>query len=180
MSPPRRTGLPGSPSRTAPGSTCWTTSTAGPPPTSQQRNSTANRTQRPPSHRRQWRGTRIGYIGFSLFTPALATPILDALNMMRDAPGLIIDVRGNYGGSSHGRRQPDRLLGPTNPNPSGPATGDGSGDTHATPSTDPYRRPRGGAGRHRQRPPRGRGLPPLDGDYLLSGRAEGVLGCGAG
>lgn len=80
----------------------------------------------------------IDYIGFDLFTPALATPILDALDAARDAPGLIIDVRGNHGGDSNiGKQLIDALV-------DRPALlwtwhgRDGSVAISADPSTDPY------------------------------------------
>jgi carboxyl-terminal processing protease len=41
----------------------------------------------------------IGYIHFTVFLPALKTKLLAALESMRDAPGVIIDLRGNGGGS---------------------------------------------------------------------------------
>lgn len=47
----------------------------------------------------------IGYIRYDPFTHSLATPIVDAIDAMRDAPGVILDVRGNHGGSSDVGRQ---------------------------------------------------------------------------
>jgi carboxyl-terminal processing protease len=41
---------------------------------------------------------RIGYIRFTVFTAQLSEKICDAIKSMRDAPGLIIDLRGNPGG----------------------------------------------------------------------------------
>jgi carboxyl-terminal processing protease len=41
----------------------------------------------------------IGYIHFTGFLPALKKKLLAALESMRDAPGIIIDLRGNGGGS---------------------------------------------------------------------------------
>jgi carboxyl-terminal processing protease len=40
----------------------------------------------------------IGYLRFSTFTPQVADKICAALKTMRDAPGLIVDLRGNPGG----------------------------------------------------------------------------------
>jgi carboxyl-terminal processing protease len=40
----------------------------------------------------------IGYLRFTVFTPQLAEKICAAVKSMRDAPGLIIDLRGNPGG----------------------------------------------------------------------------------
>lgn len=39
----------------------------------------------------------IGYIRFDPFASGLVSPMLEAIETMRDAPGLIIDVRGNHG-----------------------------------------------------------------------------------
>lgn len=47
----------------------------------------------------------IGYIAFDPFAPGLEPPITDAIDAMRDAPGLIIDVRGNHGGNSDVAKQ---------------------------------------------------------------------------
>lgn len=41
---------------------------------------------------------KIGYIRFTVFTPQLAERICAAIKTMRDAPGLVIDLRGNPGG----------------------------------------------------------------------------------
>jgi carboxyl-terminal processing protease len=41
---------------------------------------------------------KIGYIRFTVFTPQLAEKICVALKSMRDAPGIVIDLRGNPGG----------------------------------------------------------------------------------
>jgi carboxyl-terminal processing protease len=41
---------------------------------------------------------KIGYIRFTVFTAQLSEKICDAIKSMRDAPGLIIDLRGNPGG----------------------------------------------------------------------------------
>jgi carboxyl-terminal processing protease len=41
---------------------------------------------------------KIGYIRFTVFTPQLAEKICGAIKSMRDAPGLVIDLRGNPGG----------------------------------------------------------------------------------
>jgi carboxyl-terminal processing protease len=41
---------------------------------------------------------RIGYIRFTVFTPQLAERICAAIRSMRDARGLVIDLRGNPGG----------------------------------------------------------------------------------
>lgn len=41
---------------------------------------------------------KIGYIRFTIFTPQLAEKICGAIKSMRDAPGLVIDLRGNPGG----------------------------------------------------------------------------------
>lgn len=41
----------------------------------------------------------IGYIGFNTFDPALMAEMTEAVQAMRDAPGIIIDLRGNPGGS---------------------------------------------------------------------------------
>lgn len=41
---------------------------------------------------------KIGYIRFTVFTPQLSEKICEAVKTMRDAPGLIIDLRGNPGG----------------------------------------------------------------------------------
>ncbi len=83
----------------------------------------------------------IGYIRFDPFAPALATPILEAIDTMRDAPGLIFDVRGNHGGSSGvGKQLIDRLVGE-------PALiwtwrdRAGSEGTYADPSAEPYSGP---------------------------------------
>jgi C-terminal processing protease CtpA/Prc len=83
----------------------------------------------------------IGYIRFDPFAPALTTPILDSIEAMRDAPGLIIDVRGNHGGDSDvGKQLIDRLV-------DEPAliwtwnARDGSENTFAQPSADPYEGP---------------------------------------
>lgn len=80
----------------------------------------------------------IGYIRFDPFVPGLAAPILDAIDTMRDAPGLIFDVRGNHGGASDvGKQLIDSLV-------DEPAliwtwrNRDGSGNTYAEPSEDPY------------------------------------------
>ena len=80
----------------------------------------------------------IGYIRFDPFAPALAAPILDAVDAMRDAPGLIIDVRGNHGGASDvGKQLIDSLV-------DEPAliwtfkNRAGSEDIYAEPSADPY------------------------------------------
>jgi C-terminal peptidase prc len=40
----------------------------------------------------------IGYIRFTVFTPQLAEKICAAIKSMHDAPGLVIDLRGNPGG----------------------------------------------------------------------------------
>jgi C-terminal peptidase prc len=40
----------------------------------------------------------IGYVRFDAFAPGLLAPLLDAIDTMQDAPGLIIDLRGNRGG----------------------------------------------------------------------------------
>ena len=40
----------------------------------------------------------IGYLRFSTFTPQVAEKICGALKSMRDAPGIVIDLRGNPGG----------------------------------------------------------------------------------
>jgi carboxyl-terminal processing protease len=40
----------------------------------------------------------IGYLRFSTFTPQVAEKICVALKSMRDAPGIVIDLRGNPGG----------------------------------------------------------------------------------
>jgi len=40
----------------------------------------------------------IGYMHFNWFHPALARKLSDAIDSMDDAPGLIIDLRGNPGG----------------------------------------------------------------------------------
>lgn len=40
----------------------------------------------------------IGYIAFNVFLPDLLEPISDAIEQMTDAPGLVIDLRGNHGG----------------------------------------------------------------------------------
>jgi carboxyl-terminal processing protease len=40
----------------------------------------------------------IGYLRFTVFTPQLAEKICAALKSMHDAPGLVIDLRGNPGG----------------------------------------------------------------------------------
>lgn len=40
----------------------------------------------------------IGYISFTQFIPALDKEIREAFDSMRDAPGLVIDLRGNGGG----------------------------------------------------------------------------------
>ncbi|MEN6370402.1 MAG: S41 family peptidase [Armatimonadota bacterium] len=40
----------------------------------------------------------IGYISFSMFTPDLTVPIKNAIRSFHDAPGIIIDLRGNPGG----------------------------------------------------------------------------------
>ncbi len=54
----------------------------------------------------------IGYIRFDPFAPALAAPLLEAIDTMRDALGLIFDVRGNHGGSSAvGKQLIDSLVG---------------------------------------------------------------------
>jgi carboxyl-terminal processing protease len=42
----------------------------------------------------------IGYIRFNCFHQALAQEILGAIQLMHDAPGLVIDIRGNPGGDS--------------------------------------------------------------------------------
>ncbi len=83
----------------------------------------------------------IAYIRFGPFVPALATPILEAIDAMRDAPGLILDVRGNHGGNSDvGRQLIDGLV-------DEPLliwtwkTRDGSGNTYAEPSEHPYEGP---------------------------------------
>ena len=39
-----------------------------------------------------------GYIAFNAFMPALLEPVTDAVGQMADAPGIIIDLRGNHGG----------------------------------------------------------------------------------
>jgi carboxyl-terminal processing protease len=41
---------------------------------------------------------KIGYVRFTVFTPQLAEKICGALKSMRDAPGIVIDLRGNPGG----------------------------------------------------------------------------------
>jgi C-terminal processing protease CtpA/Prc len=41
---------------------------------------------------------RIGYIRFSGFLQAALTPVLQAIDEFHDAPGLILDIRGNPGG----------------------------------------------------------------------------------
>ena len=41
----------------------------------------------------------IGYLRFSTFTPQVAEKICGALKSMRDAPGIVIDLRGNPGGA---------------------------------------------------------------------------------
>jgi carboxyl-terminal processing protease len=41
---------------------------------------------------------RIGYIRFNAFVPAMMQKVCAALRDMRDAPGIIIDLRGNEGG----------------------------------------------------------------------------------
>jgi carboxyl-terminal processing protease len=41
---------------------------------------------------------KIGYLRFTVFTPQLAEQICVAVKSMRDAPGLVIDLRGNPGG----------------------------------------------------------------------------------
>ncbi len=40
----------------------------------------------------------IGYIRFNIFLMPLLQPIKQAIHHMRDAPGIIIDLRGNHGG----------------------------------------------------------------------------------
>jgi len=40
----------------------------------------------------------IGYLRFDAFVPGLLAPLLDAIDTMQDALGLIIDLRGNRGG----------------------------------------------------------------------------------
>ncbi|MDH3190977.1 MAG: S41 family peptidase [Acidimicrobiia bacterium] len=40
----------------------------------------------------------LGYIRFDAFMPSLLDPLLQALDEMQDALGLIIDIRGNHGG----------------------------------------------------------------------------------
>ena len=40
----------------------------------------------------------IGYIQFNAFFPPILDEVLDAIEEMRDAPGMIIDLRGNPGG----------------------------------------------------------------------------------
>lgn len=41
---------------------------------------------------------KIGYIRFTVFTPQLAEKLCAAIKSMQDAPGLVIDLRGNPGG----------------------------------------------------------------------------------
>jgi carboxyl-terminal processing protease len=41
---------------------------------------------------------RVGYVRFSTFIPALNRKIAEAIDSMRDAPGVVIDLRGNGGG----------------------------------------------------------------------------------
>jgi C-terminal processing protease CtpA/Prc len=80
----------------------------------------------------------IGYIRFDLFTPALAAPIVAAIDGMRDAPGLVLDVRGNHGGSSDvGKQLIDRLVDERQLIWTW-RTRDGSESTYAEPSDDPY------------------------------------------
>jgi C-terminal peptidase prc len=40
----------------------------------------------------------IGYIRFDAFSPELLAPLVDAIDAVQEAPGLIIDLRGNHGG----------------------------------------------------------------------------------
>jgi carboxyl-terminal processing protease len=52
----------------------------------------------------RWEGPGVGYVRFNAFHPALLEQILDALDVFQNAPGLIIDVRGNAGGAIGVRR----------------------------------------------------------------------------
>ena len=53
----------------------------------------------------------IGYLRFDAFAHGMLAPLLDAIDTMQDAPGVIIDLRGNHGGT-FGVRKPliDRLV----------------------------------------------------------------------
>lgn len=42
----------------------------------------------------------VGYIRLTAFSESLRERLLDAVNMLRDAPGIILDLRGNGGGSA--------------------------------------------------------------------------------
>jgi carboxyl-terminal processing protease len=80
----------------------------------------------------------IAYIRFDPFVLALTTPILQAIDAMRDAPGLILDVRGNHGGNSDVGKQ---LIGNLVDEPLLIWTWklrNGSGNTYAEPSERPY------------------------------------------
>ncbi len=83
----------------------------------------------------------IGYIAFDPFAPGLAAPIRDAIDAMRDAPGLIFDVRGNHGGNTDvGKQLIEKLV-------DAPTliwtwrNRDGAGDAYADPAQDPYEGP---------------------------------------
>ncbi len=83
----------------------------------------------------------VEYIGFDPFAPSLVTPILQTIEAIGDAPGLILDVRGNHGGDSTvGKQIIDSLV-------SERAliwtwrTKDGTGNTYTNPSATSYEGP---------------------------------------
>jgi carboxyl-terminal processing protease len=43
-------------------------------------------------------GRRVGVIGFNVWMAAIDAPFADAIDRFRDAPGLVVDLRGNPGG----------------------------------------------------------------------------------
>ncbi len=80
----------------------------------------------------------IGYIRFDPFAPALTAPLLDAIHEMENAPGLIIDLRGNHGGNSDvGKRLIDAMVDQAHLIWTW-TTRHGTGATYAEPSADPY------------------------------------------